>query len=86
LTGPTRYVHLDRKWQDQVMDAKGVVKPSHHEVMIEVTIVRRSLLLKSTIKYSNLIKGIFFLSQNMGNITIRLFHPLTTLPLVPHFH
>ena len=60
MTGPTRYVHLEKKWQDQVMDAMGVVKPPRHEVMIEVTIVRRSLLLKSTINYSNLIKGFFF--------------------------
>jgi hypothetical protein len=39
------------------MDAMGVVKPLLNEVMIEVMIVRRSLLLKSTINYSNLIKG-----------------------------
>jgi hypothetical protein len=39
------------------MDAKGVVKAPLREVMIEVTIVRRSLLLKSMINYSNLIKG-----------------------------
>jgi hypothetical protein len=79
LTGPTRYVHLKKKWQDQVMEAKGVVKPPRHEFMIEVTIVRRSLLLKSTINYSNLIKGKKKLSQNMGNITYGIIEKVTTL-------
>jgi hypothetical protein len=79
LTGPTRYVHLDKKWQDKVMEAKGVVKPPRHEFMIEVGIVRRSLLLKSTINYSNLIKGKKKLSQNMGNITYGIIAKVTTL-------
>ena len=62
------------------MDAKGVVKLSRHEVMIEVMIVRRSLLLKSTINYSNLIKGKKKLSQNIGNITYGIKEKVTFRP------
>ena len=61
------------------MDAMGVVKPPYHEVMIEVTIVRSSLLLKSTINYSNRINGKKTFSQNMGNITYGIREKVTTL-------